>query len=115
MLEDFAGNILTFIGEGRVRTNFFGLPRHQVFGAAFSNRKFTSIDQSARLIFQNGAFEGKKGSWNIHYNFDQYLYEPKKDAGEGGGLFGRFGASDGNPNSSPAAKVSTLRPGSDCG
>jgi porin len=42
--------------------------------------------------------EGKKGSWNVYYNFDQYLYEPKKEAGEGFGLFGRFGASDGNPN-----------------
>jgi porin len=40
----------------------------------------------------------KKGSWNIHYNFDQYLYEPKKGSGEGIGIFGRFGASDGNPN-----------------
>ena len=49
-------------------------------------------------MFENGAFEGKKGSWNIHYNFDQYFYEPKKGCGEGIGVFGRFGASDGNPN-----------------
>jgi porin len=26
------------------------------------------------------------------------LYEPKKGSGEGIGIFGRFGASDGNPN-----------------
>jgi porin len=96
--DDLDGNNLTFIGEGRVRTNLFGLTGHQVFGAAFSNRKFSSIDQSARFIFENGAFEKKKGSWNIHYNFDQYLYEPKKGAGEGIGVFGRFGVSDGNPN-----------------
>ena len=81
-----------------MRTEFFGLNGHQLFGAAFSNRKFTSIDQNARFVFENGAFEGKKGSWNIHYNFDQYLYEPKKSSGDGSGIFGRFGASDGNPN-----------------
>jgi porin len=96
--EDLDGNNLTFAGEGRVRTDFFGLTGHQLFGAVFSNRKFTSIDQNARFIFENGAFEGKKGSWNIHYNFDQYFYEPKKGSGEGIGVFGRFGASDGNPN-----------------
>ncbi len=96
--DDLDGNNLTFVGEGRVRTDFFGLTGHQLFGAAFSNRKFGSIDQSARFIFENGAFEAKKGSWNIHYNFDQYLYEPKKGSGEGIGVFGRFGASDGNPN-----------------
>ena len=96
--DDLDGNNLTFIGEGRVRTEFFGLTGHQLFGALFSNKKFTSIDQSARFIFENGAFEAKKGSWNIHYNFDQYFYEPKKGSGEGIGVFGRFGASDGNPN-----------------
>jgi len=96
--DDLDGNNLTFIGEGRVTTNFFGLTGHQLFGAAFSNRNFSSIDQNARFIFENGAFEEKKGSWNIHYNFDQYLYEPKKGSGEGIGVFGRFGASDGNPN-----------------
>jgi len=96
--DDLDGNNLTLIGEGRVRTDFFGLTGHQLFGAAFSNRNFTSIDQNARFVFENGAFEGKKGSWNIHYNFDQYLYEPKKGSGEGIGIFGRFGASDGNPN-----------------
>lgn len=96
--DDLDGNNLTFIGEGRVRTDFFGLTGHQVFGAAFSNKNFTSIDQNARFVFENGAFEGKKGSWNIHYNFDQYFYEPKKGSGEGIGIFGRFGASDGNPN-----------------
>ena len=96
--DDLDGNNLTFIGEGRLTTNFFGLTGHQLFGAAFSNRKFSSIDQNARFIFENGAFEEKKGSWNIHYNFDQYLYEPKKGSGEGIGIFGRFGASDGNPN-----------------
>ena len=89
---------LTFAGEGQMRTDFFGLTGHQLFGAIFSNREFSSIDQNARFIFENGALEGKKGSWNVYYNFDQYVYEPKKGSGEGIGIFGRFGASDGNPN-----------------
>ena len=96
--DDLDGNNLTVVGEGRVRTDFFGRTGHQLFGASFSNRKFNSIDQNARFIFENGALEGKKGSWNVYYNFDQYFYEPKKGSGEGIGIFGRFGASDGNPN-----------------
>jgi len=96
--DDLDGNNLTVVGEGRVTTDFFGLTGHQLFGASFSNRKFTSIDQNARFIFESGALEGKKGSWNVYYNFDQYFYEPKKGSGEGIGVFGRFGASDGNPN-----------------
>ena len=96
--DDLDANKLTFVGEGRVRTNFFGLAGHQLFGAAFSNRKFTSLDQSLRLIIENRGLEGKKGSWNVWYNFDQYIYEPKKGSGQGVGIFGRFGASDGNPN-----------------
>src|SRR3954453_24221297 len=71
---------------------------HQLFGVIFSNRKFSSIDQNARFIFENGALEGKKGSWSVYYNFDQYVDEPKNRSGEGIGIFGRFGASDGNPN-----------------
>ena len=96
--DDLNDDKLTFAGEGRVTTNIFGLTGHQLLGATYSNRKFTSIDQSARFIFENGALEGKKGSWNVYYNFDQFLYEPNKGSGEGIGVFGRFGASDGDPN-----------------
>jgi porin len=96
--SDLNQNLLTFVGEGRIRTNFFGLTGHQLFGAAYSNKEYASIDQNARIIIESGEIEKKKGSWNIHYNFDQYLYEPKKGSGQGIGIFGRFGASDGNPN-----------------
>jgi porin len=97
--NDLDGNNITVAGEGRVRTDFFGLTGHQLFGATFANKKYTSINQDARIIIENdGTFAAKKGSWNVHYNFDQYLYEPKKGSGEGVGVFGRFGASDGNPN-----------------
>jgi porin len=96
--DDLSDDNLTFAGEGRVRTDFFSLTGHQLLGATYSNRKFTSIDQNARFIFENGAFDEEKGSWNVYYNFDQYFYEPKKASGEGIGVFGRFGASDGDPN-----------------
>ena len=34
----------------------------------------------------------------MYYNFDQYVYETEKGSGRGVGLFGRFGASEGDPN-----------------
>jgi porin len=95
---DLNGNAITVAGEGRVRTDFFGLTGHQLLGTTFSNKKFTSIDQRLASIIETRALSGKKGSWNIYYNFDQYLYEPKKGADRGIGIFGRLGVSDGNPN-----------------
>jgi porin len=89
---------LSFVGEARVRTDFFGLTGHQVIGGGYSNKTFTSLDQSLRFFIETRTIEEKKGSWNVYYNFDQYLYEPKKGSGQGIGIFGRFGASDGNPN-----------------
>ena len=96
--SDLNGNDIVVVGEGRVRTNFFGLTGHQDFGTSFSNKKFTSIDQRLGSIIESRSLDGKKGSWNIWYNFDQYLYEPKKGVDRGVGLFGRLGVSDGNPN-----------------
>jgi len=84
--------------EGRVRTDFFGLTGHQLVGLTYSTRNFASLDQSLRIIIENGNIEQKDDSWSFHYNFDQYIYEPKKGSGQGIGIFGRFGASDGNPN-----------------
>jgi porin len=97
--ENLNGNAVIVAGEGRVRTDFFGLTGHQLFGTTFSNKKFTSIDQRLdRDTIENGALTAKKGSWNIYYNFDQYLYEPKQGVDGGVGVFTRLGVSDGNPN-----------------
>ena len=96
--EDLNGNDVVVAGEGRVRTDFFGLTGHQDFGTSFSNKKFTSIDQRVRFILENGDLQKKKGSWNIFYNFDQYLYQPKKGVDRGLGIFMRLGVSDGNPD-----------------
>jgi porin len=96
--DDLNGNAITVAGEGRVRTDFFGLTGHQLFGTTFSNKEFTSIDQRLGSIVETRTFRGEKGSWNIYYNFDQYLYEPKKGVDRGVGVFGRLGVADGNPN-----------------
>ena len=53
-------NLLTFAGEGRIRTDFFGLTGHQLLGATTSNREFKSIDQSARFIIQNATLEDRE-------------------------------------------------------
>jgi len=81
-----------------MRTNFFGLTGHQLISGAYSNKTFTSLDQSLRFFIENRTFEKQEGSWNVYYNFDQYLYETEKGSGQGVGIFGRFGVSDGNPN-----------------
>jgi len=96
---DLNDDNLLVAAEGRVRTNFFGFTGHQLFGTTFSNKKFTSIVQRLdRDTIENSALRAEKGSWNLFYNFDQYLYEPKKGVDRGVGLFGRLGVSDGNPN-----------------
>jgi len=95
-----------FTAGGRVRTNFFGRTGHQLVAGLYSNKTYTSIDQ--RVAFELGrpglgntrsqTLATQGGSWAAYYNFDQFLYETDKDAGNGVGLFGRFGASAGNPS-----------------
>ncbi len=96
--DHISSNDLTFAGEGRVRTHFFGLTGHQLVGAEYSNKQFKSIDQRLDFILQNRRLATTDGSWAVYYNFDQFLYETDKHSGRGVGLFGRFGAADGDPN-----------------
>jgi porin len=92
----FEGNN-TYIIDGHVRTDFFGMTGHQLVGATYSGKDFSSLDQqSGRFIIENGDIEKEDDSWSVFYNFDQYIYEPKK--GQGIGIFGRFGTSDGDAN-----------------
>jgi porin len=92
------GDKVTFWGEGRVRTGFFGMTGHQLLGGLYSNRDFTSIDQRISLDPAARQIAKKSDSWAVYYNFDQYLYEPVKGSGKGFGIFGRFSVADGNPN-----------------
>jgi len=92
-------NKMTYIAEGRMRTDFFGMTGHQLLGGVYSNKDRSSTDPRLSLDpdtrFADG---GKSESWAVYYNFDQYLYEPIKGSGKGFGIFGRFAATDGNPN-----------------
>ena len=66
--------------------------------STYTDKTFTSIDQRLGSIVETRTFKAVKGSWNVYYNFDQYLYQPKKGVDRGVGLFGRLGVSDGNPD-----------------
>ena len=96
--EDLHSNELSFVGEARVRTDFFGLTGHQLIGGAYSNKTFNSLNQDLRLFVETRTIQKQDGSWMVYYNFDQYLYEVKKGSDQGIGIFGRVGVSDGNPN-----------------
>jgi porin len=94
--DDLDGPIIA--GEGRVRTGFFGLTGHQLIGGLYSDKRYTSIDQRLDLdVIENRTLVARTGTWAVYYNFDQYLYQPDKEENRGIGLFGRFGASRGDP------------------
>jgi len=92
----FSHDDLSVYLEGRWRTHFFGKTGHQDVIFLHSNKEKTSIDQRLTLEPGTQVLATKPGSWMFSCNFDQYLWEPQK--GKGFGLFGRFAASDGNPN-----------------
>jgi porin len=94
--EKLHADELSFVAEGRVRTGLFGLTGHQLVGGGYSNREVAKLDQRIGFALENRSLETQDGTWAVYYNFDQYLYEP--EPGRGVGLFGRFGASDGDAN-----------------
>jgi len=94
--DDLHGALLN--AEGRVRTDFLGLGGHQLVGGVYSNKKYTSLDQRIASVVENGELATKRDTWAAYYNFDQSLYEIDTNAEKGVGVFGRFGASEGQPN-----------------
>jgi len=95
--DDIAGDNLLFALEGRLTTGFFDLTGHQLLGAIYSNRTYTSLDQRLDSVI-DGQLATEDDTWAVYYNFDQYVYEIDKEKGRGIGVFGRFGASKGQPN-----------------
>jgi porin len=85
-----------FTGEARIKTNFFGHTGHQLIGGAYSDKLYTSLDQTFRVDVESRQIAQTSGAWCVYYNFDQYLVETGKD--QGWGVFGRFGISDGDPS-----------------
>jgi porin len=96
--DDLSSDNLVFALAGRMRTDFFELTGHQYLGALYSNAQYNSVDQRLDFVIENRALVNKRDTWAVFYNFDQFLYETDKEAGHGVGLFGRLGASPGNPN-----------------
>lgn len=84
--------------ELRLPTQFLGLPGHQLFGAVWSSREYTSLDQSPIVILPNVPIARENGSWAFTYNFDQYLVVDPEDKERGWGLFGRAGIADPKTN-----------------
>ena len=92
------GAVIT--AEGRIATQFFDKPGHQLLGGAWSSRDFTALEQDPRIIFPPAGIPiaQQSGTWGLYYNFDQYLVTDPCDATKGWGIFGRLGVTDGNPN-----------------
>ena len=96
--------------EARFNVEPFGKPGHQLFGFAWSDKDFVSLDQDLRagiripaspvlnLLTLDLSLERESSSWGFFYNFDQYLYVEPEDPTQGVGIFGRFGISDGEAN-----------------
>ncbi len=86
--------------EGRFRSDFFNRPGHHLFGGAWGNREFVSLDQNPRFLIPGGSvpIARQDNSWALYYNFDQYLVVDSDDPAKGWGLFGRAAITDGNPN-----------------
>jgi porin len=92
---------VTLAAELRLPVEPFGLAGHQLFGGSWSSRTFTSLNQDPRVLLPppfSVPIAEETGSWELHYNFDQYLSVDPCNPKHGWGIFGRLGLSDGNPN-----------------
>lgn len=84
--------------ELRLPTQFYGLPGHQLFGAAWNSREYATLGQDPRVIFPDVPIEQTDGTWGLYWNFDQYLVVDPCDAKRGWGVFGRAGLGDEDVN-----------------
>ena len=95
--DDFEGGTSYSI-EFSHPTNFFNQPGKQLYGATYSNKDYTTLDQDPRLILRTllglGTLEKEEGSWCFYHNFHQYIFTEEADETQGWGIFGRFGIAD---------------------
>lgn len=96
--NDLFQNGVVLSPEARLPTNFFGLTGHQLFGAVWSSREFTGLNQDPRVLLPNVQATKKEGSWSAYWNFDQYLIENPRRPGRGWGVFARAGLADKETN-----------------
>lgn len=80
----------------RIPTQFFERPGHQLFGATWNNKLYSSIGD-AYIDYPNLVIPTTRASWSLFWNFDQYLVHDEA-TGRGWGPFGRAGIADDNTN-----------------
>jgi porin len=77
----------------RLPTQFLDMPGHQLLGATWNNRTYTSISEEY-IQYPDVAIPTTRGSWCLFWNFDQYLVVDPDDPLRGWGTFGRAGIAD---------------------
>ncbi len=84
----------------RLPTEFWGLPGHQLFGAIWNSREFSSLNQDPRVVLPNAnvPIATEDGTWSLFWNGDQTLVTDPCDPSRGWGVFARAGISDADPN-----------------
>jgi porin len=97
--QPFATGV-TLNAELRVPVTIFGRLGHQLLGGDWSSKTFTDLRQDPRILLPMAdiPIAPRIGTWNLYYNFDQYLFSDPAEPTRGWGIFGRAGYSDGNPN-----------------
>jgi porin len=74
---------------------------NQGLTALYSTQDGTDLENLDGILVPSpepGTVATKDSRYYFAYSFDQYLYQPVASPGQGFGLFGQFGISDGNPN-----------------
>jgi porin len=93
-------NGVTFRGTVEFPVTIAGRSGHQGLVALYSTKDGTEKDDPRDTLIP--LWPGNRGPrddrYYFAYTFDQYIYQSKENPGEGFGLFGQFGISDGNPN-----------------
>jgi len=90
----FADGVLLTLNV-RLPARLFDMPGHQLFGATWNNRTYTSLSDSY-IDYPNVVIVPTQGSWSLFWNFDQYLVVDADDPTHGWGTFGRAGIADDN-------------------
>jgi len=81
----------------RLPTSFLERPGHQLFGATWNNRTYSSLGD-AYVQYPNIVIPTTRGSWSFFWNADQYLVVDQMKPAHGWGAFSRFGVADDNTN-----------------
>jgi porin len=97
----FSNGVVAY-GEYRLRTNWFELPGHSVFGMLYSTATRTSLDTDPYLLLEailsGGPLPTKDSSWTALYRFDQAIISNTEDPKRNWTLNGDIGVTDGDPN-----------------